>query len=225
MSTTLEIENRSADKKAKELRREGLIPATLYGPEIESQSIQLDAKTFSRVPFVELSRLINLKRDNEDIEVLVKNVQKNFVSGEVQNIEFYKIKKGHKVTTKLGLTFVGTSEAVKMGADLVTVHNEVHIRCLPRHLPYKVEVDITALKTEDDTVTFADLNLGEDVEVLDPPAEIICKAETKKIDHSLVLEKEAEAEAAAAAEGAAAEGEAGAEGAAPTEGAEAPKAE
>jgi len=224
MSTTIEIKNRETEKKAKELRKEGLIPATLYGPEIESQSIQLDAKTFSRIPFVELSRLINLKRDSEDIEVLVKKVQKNFVSGEVQNIEFYKIKKGHKVTTKLGLSFVGTSEAVKMGADLVTVHNEVHIRCLPRHLPYNVEVDITALKTEEDTVTFADLNLGEDVEVLDPPAEIICKAETKKIDHSLAIEKE-DAEAAATAEAASAEGEAGAEGAAPAEGTEAPKAD
>jgi large subunit ribosomal protein L25 len=203
MTTEILIKPRE-NKKPKALRREGQIPATLYGPEIEAQSIQLNAKDFSKVPFEDYNRLITLKGDQEH-EALIKTVQKDFITREVQNIEFYKIKRGHKVTMKVAIKFTGDSPAVKMGADFVPMHQEAHIKCFPRHIPYFIEVNISSLKASGDHITFADLNINrEEIEILDPAQEIICKAESKKKDHTVepveapAAEGEAKAEEAKA---------------------------
>jgi large subunit ribosomal protein L25 len=205
MVITLEIKQRDKSSKARALRRQGIIPATIYGSEIESQSIQLDAKNFSRVAFEDYTHLMELEEPGQGKhEVLIKNIQKDCISGQIQNIEFYKITKGHKLTTKVILKFVGNSEAVKMGADLVIVHKEAHIKCFPRHIPAFLEVDLAGLVEAESTITFADLKLGEELELLDPPQEVVCKAETKRKDHTLALEEEAAAQAAEQAAAAAA---------------------
>lgn len=204
MATELQVKPRE-NKKSKALRREGQIPVTLYGPEIESMSLQLGAKEFSQVPFADYSQLIHLKGEgSEDHEVLIKDIQRNFVSRDVQSIQFYKVKRGHKITTKVSFKFVGVSPAVKIGADFVVGHKEAHIRCLPKDLPYSIEVDISSLAKDGDHITFADLNINrEELEILDPEKEIICKAQAKRADHTIETE--------AATEGEAAEGEAAGE--------------
>lgn len=216
MATTLDTKNRDKSKKAKALRKEGTIPATLYGPEIESADIQLNAKEFSRVPFEDYSHLIHLKGDLElqfkegveadksgEYEVLIKKVQKDVISHEVQNIEFYKVMRGHKVTMKVALKFSGNSEAVKMGADFVPVSQEVNIKCLPKHIPYFIDVSIEKLQEAGDFITFAELDVNRDeIEILDPPKEIICKAQAKRkaVDTPAASAGEAAADAPAAEE-------------------------
>ena len=185
MAVELKIKHREK-KNPRALRKEGSIPATLYGPDFEDMDIQLSAKDFSRVPFEDYTHLIHLKTETEDHEVLIKNIQKDFVSREVMNIQFYKIKRGHKVTMKVALKFTGVSNAVRLGADFVAPHKEVNVRCFPRHIPQFIEVNISSLENPGDTITFADLVINkEEIEILDPSKEIICKAETKKTDHTI----------------------------------------
>ncbi|MDD9898516.1 MAG: 50S ribosomal protein L25 [Candidatus Melainabacteria bacterium] len=210
MAIELQVKPRE-NKKARALRREGQVPVTLYGPEIEPINLQLDAKEFSHLPFADYTHLINLKQDGqEDHEVLIKEIQRDYVSRDVQSIQFYKVKRGHKVNTKVTLKFVGVSQAVKLGADLVTVHKEAHVKCLPRHIPYSIEVDISSLAQDGDHITFNDLNVNrEELEILDPAKEVICKAQTKRKDHTI---EATPAEEAAPAEGEEAAAEAPAEG-------------
>ena len=216
MVVELKVEKR-ADKKPGAIRAAGDVPATLYGPEIEPQNIQLNAKEFSRVNYHDYTHLINLKDGSDEHEVLIKNIQRDFVTRDVLNIEFYKVKRGHKVTMKVELKFTGTSQAVKTGADLVTIHKEANIRCLPKDIPYFLEVDITKLENIDDQIAFSDLVFDrEKIELLEPAKEIVCKAEAKRVN---VVEKAAPAEGEAEA---AAEGDAAAPAA---EGEAAPKAE
>jgi len=185
MAITLEFKAREK-KKTGALRRSGVIPATLYGPEIDSLNIQVDAKAFSKLPIEDYNHLIQLKDEKEEHEALIKNIQRDFLTRQVLNIEFYKIKRGHKLTTKVALKFVGDSEAVRMGADLVIVHKEIHVRCLPKNIPNLIEVDISALKDAESYLTIADLKINkEDIEILDPSTEIICKAEAKRKDHTI----------------------------------------
>lgn len=196
MAKELQVKPRE-NKKARALRRDGQVPVTLYGPEIEPTNLQLDAKEFSRLPFEDYTHLINLKQaGQEDHEVLIKEIQRDYVSREVQSIQFYKIKRGHKVQTRVTLKFVGVSPAVKLGADFVTGHKEAHVRCLPRHIPYSIEVDISSLAQDGDHITFDDLKINrEELEILDPGQEIICKAQSKRKDHTIEATP-AEAEAA-----------------------------
>lgn len=198
MAITLKAKARNKDIKPNQIRREGLVPATVYGPEIEPESLTVDYREFSRVPFSEYNHIIELEKEGQDkFDVLIKNIQRNYVSREPLNIEFYKVKKGHKVSTKVTIEFIGDSEAVRMGADLVTMHKEVHVRCIPRKIPREVKVDLSVLKTTEDHVTYADLKLDDEVEILDPLNEIICRAETKKVDHSQAIAAEDAAAAAA----------------------------
>jgi len=185
MAVELQIKPREK-KNPRALRKEGTIPATLYGPDFEAMDIQLSAKEFSRVPFEDYTHLIHLKTGTEDHEVLIKDIQKDFISREVMNIQFYKIKRGHKVTMKVALKFTGVSNAVRLGADFVAPHKEVNVRCFPRHIPQFIEVNITSLENPGDTITFADLVVNrEELEILDPAKEIVCKAESKKADHTI----------------------------------------
>jgi len=202
MALTIEIEARDNSTKPGALRREGMIPATIYGPNFKSRNVKLNARAFRRVPAKEYTHILKLEEAGaEAVDALIKNVQKNYLNGEVQNIEFYRIDKTRKLNTRVVFEFVGASEAVRNGADLVVAHKEAHIRCLPSQIPDSIQIDITALKTEADHITFADLKLADGIEILDPETEIICKAETRKIDHELVLAAEA-AKAAEAAEAA-----------------------
>ncbi len=202
MAVTIEIETRDNSIKPGALRREGFIPATIYGPNFKSRNIQLNARAFRRVPFKEYTHLVRLEETGaEVIDALIKNVQKNYIDGSVQNIEFYRIDKTRKLNTRVVFEFVGVSEAVRNGADLFVGHKEAHVRCLPNQIPDSIQVDISALVTETDHITFADLKLADGIEILDPDTEIICKAETRKIDHELVLAADV-AKAAEAAEAA-----------------------
>lgn len=211
MAYKLAVESREGKKTGRALRREGYIPATVYGPEIEAQNLLVVEKDFKKIPLAEYNHIIELAvSGNDAYDVLMKHVQKDFVSGAVQNIEFYKTKKGHKVNTKVVIKFVGDSEAVKMGADLVTMHKEVHVRCIPRKIPQLVEVDLSLLKEVDDHITFGTLKLDEEVEILDPLEEVICKAEAKRV--AAAEPTTTEAAEGEAAEGEAKEGEAKAEG-------------
>lgn len=197
MAVEIKIEKRT-NKKAGALRTQGIIPATLYGPEIEPQNIQLNAKEFSRVNFHDYTHLISLKDGTEEHEALIKNIQRDFVTRDVLNIEFYKVKRGHKVTMKVELKFVGVSPAVKLGADLIVIHKEANIRCFPRHIPYYLEVDISKLANVGEHITFADMNFDrETIELLEPAKEIVCKVDSKRtnIVESSVPEEAPAAEA------------------------------
>lgn len=195
MVTTLEISKRDKNRKARALRREGKIPATVYGPDTEPLNIELDSKNFHKVPLEDLKRLMELKLDseNDSLETIIKNIQKDNLSGEILNVEFYKVKRGHELTTRVPLKFIGNSEAVKMGADLITIHTEANIRCLPRHIPYFLEVNLDALKVSGDHIIFGDIDKNENIIILEPPKEIICKAESKRKDHTIEPEITAEA--------------------------------
>lgn len=185
MVVELAVETRES-KKSRALRREGKIPATLYGPDVDPQNLQLSAKDFSKVPVEDYNHMISLKMAAGEHEALIKDIQRNFVTREVENIQFYKIKRGHKVNLKVVLKIVGVSNAVKLGADLVVTHKEAHIRCFPRHIPSNIEVDITALQNDGDHICFSDLKVNRDeIEILDPAHEVICKAQIKKIDHTI----------------------------------------
>jgi large subunit ribosomal protein L25 len=180
MAVEIKVEKRS-NKKAGALRTEGIIPATLYGPEIEPKNIQLNAKEFSRVSHHDYTHLISLKDGTEEHEALIKNIQRDFLTRDVLNIEFYKVKRGHKVTMKVELKFIGVSPAVKLGADLIVIHKEAHIKCFPRHIPYYLEVDISKLVNVGDHITFADMNFDrETIELLEPPKELVCKVDSKR---------------------------------------------
>lgn len=185
------------NKKPNSIRRDGDIPATLYGHHIEAKSIQVNAKDFSKVPYKAYTQLnkLEIEGDKEAHDIIIKKVHSDPVKDNVLNIEFYQITKGEKVRIKVPLKFLGHSPAVTLGGVLLIAHNDIEIQCLPKDIPDEIEINLEDLKEVGQSILTKNLKFPENVIPLTNTNEVLVKVETPKT-HSVEEEKPAEAAAA-----------------------------
>jgi large subunit ribosomal protein L25 len=198
-------------KKVKKLRRDGILPANIYGKDLESTAVQADMKEFMAVfDQVGETGLIDLELDGKMRPVLVKNPQLAYPLRTFLHVDFFQVNLKEKVKTMVPVVLTGEAQATtdETGLLLQTL-NEVEIEALPDKLPENIEVDVTGLAQVDDQILVSDLTAPEGVEILTDPGQVVAK-----IGELVVEEPEPEepAEGEEGAEGEAAEGEAGAEG-------------
>jgi len=168
-------------RKVKSLRREGLLPANLYGKKVKSTAVQVDLKSFLNT-FKESGEtgLINLtiKGEKKTRPVLIHHVQFQPVSEQPIHADFYQVDLKVKVTTEVPIELIGESPAVKEKLGiLIQPLTEVEVEALPADLPDKLELDISDLKKVDETVTVADLKMPVSVKVLTLKEEVLAKIE------------------------------------------------
>lgn len=157
---TLTIKERS-QSKPEAIRKEGSIPAVLYGRSEASTPIELNRKDFEKVfKSAGESTVIELKGVGASKQALIHDVDVDPVTGTMRHADFYIIEKGQKVTVPVPLSFVGTSAAVKdLGGILVKVMHELTMEVDPTELPHEIEVDTTLLSTLESQITIKDLKL------------------------------------------------------------------
>jgi len=151
----LEIEPRASAGKgaARAVRRNGRIPAILYGSHRAPVAISVGGKEFTgKMATGEGSRMIQLKTSDASLDaplVLVKEIQRHPVSGEVTHIDFcaVDIKKKHRIAVPVHL--VGKAKGVEEGGILQLVRRDVEVSCLPMSIPEFVEVDVSGLAIHD----------------------------------------------------------------------------
>lgn len=200
-------------RKVKRLRREGIVPANIYGTGFKSLSIQVNRKEFQKL-FEEVGEtaVIDLKTEKETYPVLIHNLQRDPISFDPVHIEFLKVDLKKKVTANIPLEIVGESPAVKQGlGTLVSYVDEVEVEALPGDLVEKIEVDVSGLLEAEQGLAIKDLKYDKDkLDITNDPETIVVKIE---------LQKEEVVEVAPAApvegEAAPAEGEKPAEGETP----------
>lgn len=193
-------------RKVKNLRKQGQIPATIYGKGVKSISVSVALDAFSKV-YKETGEtgLIELQADKEMRPVLVHTVQIDPVTQAILHVEFHQVDLKQKVHAKIPVHIIGEAPAVaqKLGV-LLTVLNDIEVEALPAELPEKIEVDVAMLAEVDQEVKVADLKVGSSVTVLTDAGLTVVKV-------GPLVTKEAEAQAAAeqaaAAEAATASGE------------------
>ena len=148
-------------RKVKTLRREGIIPAHVFGHKIKTVHIQVKENDFSKV-FGKTGEtgIIDLSVDNQKRPVLVKNVQKHPVSDLPLHIDFHQVNLAEKVKVDVPLEIIGEARAVhkKIGL-LLTPVKELEIEALPGDIPDKIEIDITNLENVGDEVKVSDLKV------------------------------------------------------------------
>lgn len=210
-------------KQLKALRKQGLVPATLYGPGFDSVSVQLPRTDFRKV-FLEsgFSELIDAEIEGHGKErLLLKEVQIHPVTDEYISASFYVINRKKAITADVPLSFVGESPAERENVGFVSHAIEtLSIHCLPDNLPKEIEVDISVLVNPGDTISISDVKLPEGVELTSDmdPTGLVCKVEEpQKVEEILAAADAAAAEGAETPEGeaeagAAEGGEAAAEG-------------
>ena len=211
-------------RKVKTLRREGLIPAHVFGHKIKTEHVQVKESDFNKV-FEKAGEtgIIDLALDSEKKPVLVRNVQIHPVTDTPLHIDFYQVNLSEKVKVNVPLEVVGESPAVgkKVGV-LLTPITELEIEALPVNLPEKIEVDTSRLENVGDEVKVKDLKVDRSKIEIHADGELVVAQIGELVTREMeAVEAEIEAEQAEVAAEAAPAG--GAE--VPAEGAEAKAAE
>lgn len=197
-------------RKVKQLRKEGLIPAHVFGHKIETIHVEVKAGEFRKVyEKAGETGVIALSVEGKAHPVLVRSLQIHPLTDEIQHIDFYQVNLSEKVKVNVPLEIVGEAPAVekKIGL-LLTPVTEVEVEALPTDLPESITVDVSNLAAIDDAIKVADLKIDRSkIEVLAEPELVVAQ-----IGELVTKEMEAaEAEAEAAAAEAAAESKEGEE--------------
>ena len=206
---------KSAGKgSARSLRREGRIPAVLYGPKTDSIMLSIDTKDFEQiVKNANIgSVLLNLQIQNgkdSSRPAMIKELQKHPLSGAFLHIDFYEIDMQRKITVSVPVVTRGVSAGVEEGGHLQIVRREIELFCLPTAIPESIEVDITDL-TIGDSIHISEITLPSDVELPEDVDFTVVTVLAPKVEEEPVEEEELE-EGEEAAEEEGAEGEAAAE--------------
>lgn len=135
-------------RKTKQLRKQGIIPANIFGKKIESMAIELEKNnlldTMRKAGETGLIHL-KIKGDDKVHPVLVSGYAQHPVTDEMLHVDFHEVDLKQKTTATVPLKTVGESEAVKSGMVLVMFKNELEVEALPTDLPDSIEVDISGL--------------------------------------------------------------------------------
>ena len=158
-------------KKVKSLRRGGIIPAVVYGGKEGTPPIELDLKEFSKLfKTAGETTLIKLLVGDSAKNVLIHDVSRNTMTDEITHVDFYEVNMDEKITAKIPFVFIGDAQAViDLGGVLVKAMQELEVRALPAHLPREIEVDISSLKTFDDSIMIKNIKLPPNVETTENP--------------------------------------------------------
>ncbi|MDO8269427.1 MAG: 50S ribosomal protein L25 [Candidatus Levybacteria bacterium] len=203
-------------KKVRHLRKEGILPANMFGKGIKSLSVQLPITEFQEVyKKVHETGLVDLAIDGENHPILIQNVHIHPITHTPLHADFFKVNLKEKVKATIPIVAVGEPKAItdKIGV-LLQALSEVEVEALPADLPEHIEVNVEKLAQIDENITVADMKVPADVEIMAEPTEMVFRIGELVSEEAEELAAEEEAASEAASEETTATGE----GAEPTEG-------
>lgn len=164
-------------KQVRALRRHGQLPAVLYGAGIEPVAIELQRREASKIlDRASGSTLLQLQLQGQDHMVLVREIQRDVIRRDVLHVDFLKVAMDVRITAEVPIELVGRAPAVEeLGGVLVTGISTLEVEALPADLRDRVTVDLEVLVKIDDSITAGDLFLGEGVELLTDPNELVAR--------------------------------------------------
>ncbi|MFH1656774.1 MAG: 50S ribosomal protein L25 [Candidatus Nealsonbacteria bacterium] len=200
----LQAKIREGKDRPEILRKQGILPAVLYGSEIKSQSVQVDLKQFEKIfDKAGESSLITLKTENKEFMVLIHEIQKDPVSSQITHVDFYQPILTEEVEATVPLIFEGEALAVKdLGGTLVKEAQELTVKALPQNLPHDIKINVEILKTFEDEILVKDIKLTEGVKIIKEPEALIVKVSPpQKEEEEFEKPADEEAEKVEGAEG------------------------
>lgn len=153
------------------LRKQGFIPAVVYGRKTPACPLQIKAQDFNEVyKKAGDTNIVNLIiEDNgkeEKKNVLIHEIETHFLNNTPLHIDFYEVEMDKPIVAHIPINFIGESPAVKLGGILVKSMNEIEIEALPKNLPHEITVDLSSLTDFDQTIYVKDIDFPAEVRVL-----------------------------------------------------------
>ncbi len=197
-------------KKLKKLRKEGMVPANIYGPDFKSVSIKVGFKDFVKTfKVAKETGVVYITLGKDEIPTLIKAIQIHPVNDTILHVDFRKIDLTKKVQTEVPVKVVGSSEAVAQKGGVLLIQSDMlQVEALPSNIPHEIEVDISIIKEIGGEIKVSDLKKSEKYEVKTPAEKVVVSVvahkeesitpETTSAAPEVITEKPAEEEAAAA---------------------------
>lgn len=208
---TLKAEKREAKgtTASKRLRREGVVPAVIYGSSQREYMIQMDSKSFFDIAKKQASHnfLVDLEIEGAQEKsklAIVQDIQRDPLNGNLIHVDFRAVSENESISATVPIHLLGEAEGVKNGGVLEQLLHEIEVSCRPNDLPESIENHVDEL-VMGDSLKVGELNLPDGVTVRMDAEVLVANVAQPR----LVTTAEEEAEAAEGEEGAeeAAEGE------------------
>ncbi len=135
------------------LRRQGRIPAILYGPTTAPTALAIDLLELkARISAAAHTRIIKLKSSTAELDgkhVIFKDLQRAPVSGEILHADLYEVDLNRPIRVEVALKFTGKAVGVANGGILSPLERTATLECLPLEIPDSIEVDVTNVDIHD----------------------------------------------------------------------------
>ena len=193
-------------KKVSRLRREGVIPANVYGHGLESVSIQVPKDDLVHVMRTAgRNEIVYLRLDGDEPRpTFLRQVQRNPVTDAILHADFYQISLKEKVRMEVPVALIGTAPAEQThGGTLLHSLDSISVEGLPTDIPSVIEVDVSGLEEIDAAIHVAELSVPEGIAVLTDPEQVVAKIAPPQVEK---VEEEVEGEVAEGEEAPAEEG-------------------
>jgi len=161
-------------KRVRHLRRQGILPANIFGKGLESVAVEVDAREFALTMKTHGSRSLfdlTVAGEAKPRPVVIRSMTRQGGTGDLTHVDFYQVDPRRPILTSIVVQFIGESPAVKdLAGTLVTMVDTVQVRCLPLAIPDGIDADLGKLVSFDVSLTAGDLNAPEGVEIVTDPS-------------------------------------------------------
>lgn len=176
--------------RARTLRRQGLIPAVLYGPHLDPIPLSLAESDVRRL-FSQITRstMVELQVGGQIHRVFVKDVQIDPITTEFLHLDFYVPEAGRVLEMSIPVKIQGEAPGVKEGGVLEVLHAEIPVEAPPERIPAQILVDVSQLGL-DEAILVRDLSWPEEVRPLLPPEDaVVVVVPPRKVEEAAPAEE------------------------------------
>ncbi len=163
-------------RKARALRKEGLLPAVLYGHGEGTVSLTLNAHAL-HLAIRHGERLLDIELDGKHQNVLIKTIQYDTWGKEVLHVDLTRVNLDELVTVTVSIHLMGTPVGVDAGGSLQQPLASVEIQCRVDEIPEEIRVQVNDLNI-DDAIHLSDIELPKGSKLLNDPTTLVCSVVT-----------------------------------------------
>lgn len=174
LELTTKVRTTVGNGPARELRRQGSIPAVFYGPETESIMLSVPSKALELITksanIGQLLLKLTIEGDESTTKTaMVRELQVHPLSGNPIHVDFYEVDMDRKIVVSIPIVTVGKCKGVEVGGMLQLVRRELEVLCLPNEIPESIVVEVSDLDIGD-SLHVDEIELGENIEL--PSADV-----------------------------------------------------
>ena len=184
------IREKTGKVATKEVRRNGEIPAVLYGLK-DNLSFSVCADNLKDILTAKgQNALIDLNLEgNKKRKVIIKEFQSHPLKERWVHVDFLEVDVAKPVKVNVDVHLIGKSAGEKMGGLVHQVLKSIHVECLPADIPQSVDLDVTAVELGQ-VLHVSDLSIPDKVKILHEPNEAIVSVHLEKVKEEKTEDEE-----------------------------------